>query len=737
MSKKQLASTFLLTFLMLEPSAPLALGQAARQGAVTPQELRLVADGLYQRGRFNEARRVYLKIHPQFAKDPELNRNLGWCFSKGRRPDLLRAIHYWSLSWNVEENEALRMEAARAYVRLGRWEDGAKLLRNLAERHAYHPQHWKQLAELAMAAKRNQQAIVWYQSYLERRPGDVQARLQRARVLSWEKKFNDALTEYNIVLQTNPRNISARVGIAMVLSWQGQLAESLKSFNAILAAHPRNREALTGKAFVLLWTGGHEDAKPIFQTLARRFRRDQEVRGALKKIARLEAAEAEGAAPPRVPTDPVVALQIQEAFSQGDGARAVSLLQEALKLSPDNLQLQRRLAQAYLLADQFDAAISLLQDLRSKQPDNTEVLRELASAQSRAGKLSEAANTLHAYVQKNPEDRAARLQLARTLSWSRRFEEATATYQEILSEDPDNLESLIGLARIKSWQGWFTAALKQFEAILRKHPQQRDALIGKGQALYWSGKTEEAFQFLGQLQEKLPEDSEVASVLESFRDAERKRATERAAVPPDVDTLIRSYQDILNRNPRDFEGLRMMGELYGRKNNFKEAVVYYRRAHQERPQDRQVQHTLARFLSWDRQNNEAVQLYRDLVRKDPDLTYQLELAKVLSWDGRHNESEAVYERVLELQPEQIEARLGMARVQSRKRNFDQSLHNYQLVLERQPIPTTCISCLTPVPSTSALLRGFAVMSGVLSSNQRFPSTASLRDANWCLDPARG
>jgi len=689
MKKTRWVIVSLLAWWLVGAMAPSAIGQTAPQSTGTdPQQLRRIADQLYSRGRFDEARDVYLQIHSQFARDAELNRNLGWCFYRGRRPDPPRAIHYWQLSWQVEENELLRLEAARAYVRIGRWEDGVRLLQDLAERHPQHPEHWRELATLAESQRKFPQAIAWHQSFLERRPGDIPGRLQLARLLSWEKKYTEAITEYNIVLQTNPQNIPAQVGTAQVLSWQGRFHESLKLHESVLERQPTNREAQTGRAFVLLWMGRPQEAKPIFELLAKRHPADQDVRGALKEIARLEGAGVAPAAVAQAPpaTDPLGRLRVQaeEALQQNDGVRAVSLFRQAVQLAPGDLSLQRRLAQAYLVAGQFDAAITLVRELSSKNPEVTDLLRELAQAQSRAGKLSEGADTLRAYVQRKPEDTAARVELGRWLSWSRRFEESAAAYQGVLRGDPENVEALVGLGQVNAWQGRFTAALKLFDAVLGKQPEQREALIGKSQALYWSGRTEEAFKLLELVQEKLPQDREVASLLESFRAAERQRVAERAAVPPDVDTLIRSYQDILSRNPRDFEALRMLGELFGRKNNFKEAVVYYRRAHQERPQERQIQLTLARMLSWNREYNESVQLYRDLMRKDPAPNYMLELARVLSWAGRHSESVEVFERVLELQPNLIEARLGIARVQSWGRSYDQSLQNYRLILEQDP-----------------------------------------------------
>ena len=348
------------------------------------------------------------------------------------------------------------------------------------------------------------------------------------------------------------------------------------------------------------------------------------------------------------------------------------------------MALQRQLAQAHLLAGRLEAALDLLQELASQNPDDPSLLRDLSNAQTQAGKLSEAADSLRTYLQRRPEDRPARIEMARLLSWTRRFEEATAAYLEVLREEPENPQVLLGLGQVNIWQGKSAEALPQFEAVLRQNPEQREALIGKGQALFGGGRTEEAVQLLEQLQQKFPQDREVAAVLDGFRESERQRMAQKEVGVPDVDALIQSNQEVLRQNPNDFEALRALGELYARKNSYTEALENYKKAYELRPQDQQLQLTLARTLSWNKQFEESVEHYRELVRQDPSPSNLLELARVLSWANRYQASVEVYQQLLQFQPDNQEAHLGMARVLSWSRNYDESLQNYRTVLEQKP-----------------------------------------------------
>ncbi len=690
-------------FLVIGLSVSSLWGQQTRQSGLSLPELRQLADRLYAQERFDDARDAYLQIQPQSPNDPQLNRNLGWSFYRARRPNPLQAIHYWSLSWQVEENETLRAEAARAYLRLNRFDEGTRLLLDLARSHPQHPQHWRELASLAEAAMRYPEAITWYRAYLERQAGDVPARLALARLLGWSMEHIEAVSEYMVVLSTDPSNLTARLGVAQVLAWQGSFEESVRRYDEILQEQPGSLDAQSGKAFALLWAGRFPEAKPLFAALARRRPADTEVRTALNEIARLEAVAATAAAapapavavaaPPPPPPDPLATLRtrIDDAFREGNSAAAVSLLQQALQLAPGNFEFRRRLAQAHLLGDGMDTAINLLQDLRTNYPNNPEVLRDLVAAQVRAGKHSEAADSLAAYLRNQPGDPAARVEMARYLSWSQRFDEASRAYQEVLGADPANVESLVGLAQVNLWQGRYPAALGQFDAVLSRQPDQREALIGKSQALFWTGRKDEAYQLIGEIQQRYPQDRDIVAVLDGFRETERQEAAQAAAqqvaaaaVPPDVDTLIRSYQEVVNNNPREVEALRMLGELHARKSDFTQAAAFYRRVRAERPQDLELELTLARTLSWSREFDESLAVYRDVLRQDQSPATKLEMARVLSWAGEYAESVSMYQQVLLADPMQAEATLGLARVLSWSRNYDESLQTYRQVIEQEP-----------------------------------------------------
>ncbi len=179
-------------------------------------ELRAEADGLYEQGRYDEARPLYLRARSRFPEDAELLEKLGWCFYKGQHPDLARATQYWLISLQFQKSETLQVELAHVYVQRNRWNDAVKTMLQLTREHAEHAQHWRELAQMAAQNGKDQEAIKWYQAYLDRRAGDTEARLEMADALFRSKQYLEALNAYNMVLQTDPRNEAARSGVVRV-----------------------------------------------------------------------------------------------------------------------------------------------------------------------------------------------------------------------------------------------------------------------------------------------------------------------------------------------------------------------------------------------------------------------------------------------------------------------------------------------------------------------------------------
>ena len=182
----------------------MAAGTAAAQSKLvgTLEELRARADQFFKEERYDEARDAYLQIQAPFATDALLNRNLGTAYMRASKPNVQEGIRFWTISWQIDGSEDLRIEAANLYLRSAQWRQGTRFLTDLATEHPQHPEHWLAAARAAEQVRQYGPAVTWYGRYLARQPTDLATRLTRARLLGWEKRYDEAMQEYAVVLKS-------------------------------------------------------------------------------------------------------------------------------------------------------------------------------------------------------------------------------------------------------------------------------------------------------------------------------------------------------------------------------------------------------------------------------------------------------------------------------------------------------------------------------------------------------
>jgi YaiO family outer membrane protein len=151
-------------------------------------------------------------------------------------------------------------------------------------------------------------AAAAYTRVLEARPGDLEARVERGRVLGWLGRYAEALADFERVLAVTPRDVDARVGKARLLAYQKRYAEAEAELGRTLAEDQSAVEAHLALGDVLGWQ--------------QRF---------------AEAARAYAAARTLAPRDPQPVLGLARLrYWQEDLPGAAALYREALALDPGN-----------------------------------------------------------------------------------------------------------------------------------------------------------------------------------------------------------------------------------------------------------------------------------------------------------------------------------------------------------------------------------------------------------------
>jgi predicted Zn-dependent protease len=278
-------------------------------------------------------------------------------------------------------------------------------------------------------------------------------------------------------------------------------------------------------------------------------------------------------------------------------------LEEAIAAHPNQAEANRRLGQFYVAHDQPSRAIPLLR--RAVQIDGTDYAasRDLAIAFMQGGQFDEARKLLTALAERHNEAEVHQL-LARADEGSGIFPQAAQEYRTANKEQPSE-ESLFGVGYELVLSGSVADALTVFEAGERNYPRSILLKVGAGTAQFLLSHPADAVRSFLEVTDLDPADPRPYAFLAaasgiSRDEAERvrnsfKRYLNRA---PDSAAANYFYALVLSRDNADTDASReetllkraiqldpgmakahlLLADIYGRRNDYADAVPEYESA---------------------------------------------------------------------------------------------------------------------------------------------------------------
>jgi tetratricopeptide (TPR) repeat protein len=560
---------------------------------------------------------------------------------------------------------------ARSLSNSKRYDEAARLFRQLAESPDAPAVAWQLAAEAHAGAGQMDEAEAAYDAYLQRNPGDLAARTDLGELYIEKKAYPKAVEQFRLVLSTNPNYGAALKGMGLAAARQDNLAEALEYYDRVLRSDRRDGEAMTGKAFVLFWMDRLQESKELFLQVQRRYPRNSEVARALQRIERrlneeaLAEAERTGdvaeierqyrARLDQEPNDAEALKFMAGATSNSEECReSIEYGERGLILTPDDPELVLTLAESYALCERYDESYQHYQNYRRAQKQAAEKpLAELGWAMLRAD----------------------------------RQQEAVDIFENVLSLNPDNTRANLGLARVWAAEKRYDEALTRYDAVLAKNPDHYDALQAKGLILYWTGAHAEARAVFEQLAQRKPDDSTTQEVLASLDRREEAARWERMQPNPDAppDEFVAYYQKRLEAYPDDASAMRALAYNQGRLRNYDQAIHWYEKSLEIEPDHRSTRVDMARIHAFARRYDESIRLYRELLDETPEDVNLLEsLARVYTWNDQDKEALDMYQRLLVFQPRQVDYWLAVIRLKMNMGDYQGARQNIRTVLDIDP-----------------------------------------------------
>ncbi len=286
-------------------------------------------------------------------------------------------------------------------------------------------------------------------------------------------------------------------------------------------------------------------------------------------------------------------------------------------------------------------------------------------------------------VQPRPAERTIRelRDEAVVLESQKKLDDALSRYRTIMDRRPDDDEIRGQAARLLSWQGKLDEAIVLYRDILTRHPVDLDTRVALARVLSWHKQFAESEQLYRGVMDESPSNLDAA---QGLADALLWSQRPVEALP---------LYEVVYRETRDPD----LGQRI-------EAVKSEIQAAAKATLGEHI--VKAREQAWANRYDEAIQQYQAVLRQDPqNLDAKQGLADTLSWSRRTNEALPLYEevyrdtqdpevaqRIAALKSEQAaavsRATLGEQVVKARQKawgeRYDEAILEYRAVLSQDP-----------------------------------------------------
>ncbi|MCT2399673.1 tetratricopeptide repeat-containing sulfotransferase family protein [Novosphingobium mangrovi (ex Huang et al. 2023)] len=182
------------------------------------------------------------------------------------------------------------------------------------------------------------------------------------------------------------------------------------------------------------------------------------------------------------PQDMTVRVNLAEAlFHVGRAAAALALCDDASARAEPNLRLARLGGHLAQEAEEFERAVRLYRIVLARFPDDWALLNNLGNALSAINEHAEAARVLEKALKLAPDAAPIRVNLGNALLEAERFEEGEKVLQDAAREDPADVEPVLALATFYRRAGADDRSFEMLAEAARRAPGDAGVLSDYGQ----------------------------------------------------------------------------------------------------------------------------------------------------------------------------------------------------------------------------------------------------------------
>ena len=468
--------------------------------------------------------------------------------------------------------------------------------------------------------------------------GGAQSRLashmRRGQEYYSQGNYAKAGLEFRNAMQIAPTDPNARVMAGHTAERLGQFTNAIGLYQSVVDSTPGNRDARASLSRLLILAGAAQRGFDTLKPAIKQHPDDVELL-TLQAAAKLSLNNEEGA--------------------QVDADRA-------LKLQPVYEDAVALRAGIYRRNGDLEDATALVGAAVRRAPSSTALREMLVSLYAAAHDDPKVEEQLHALIELNPKERRYRGELAVFYAGSDRLDESQRVLEETIKAFPDSDTSKVELVNFLATRRTEDQAEKVLRGFIERRPDDYDLRLHMGTLLERAGKHQQAIDTYTEVARRAGTDPKGLVALD--RTAAIEVAQQRYA---DAGKLI---GQVLGKNPRDSEALRLRGEIALERNDAVAAIADFRAVLRDQPRAVGVQRLLARAHLANGEPGLAESALRAAQEVAPtDVFVRIELAQLLLQTQHADQAVALLEDTARNVPKDPQVRESLIRAYLAKRDF--------------------------------------------------------------------
>ena len=502
------------------------------------------------------------------------------------------------------------------------------------------------LGNLLIAARQFEKAEEQARLVLLREPDNVDAHTLLARVYAKQNNIQASINEMKTVLQLAPGRSGTYLTLAAVQVNAKQIAEAEENFKKAVQLDPKSVPALLALGDFYLQQRRWSDAEQQYRRAIELEPKNRPPRTALARLY----------------------------LAQGQKAQAEQVVVEAKKALPIDSENYRMLGDFYFNTGQFDKALSEYASLYQEHPKDLRVKKNYVQLLILGDRLDEAARLNDEILKANAKDVDALIYEGQILNRQQRANDAIPILQAALKTEPDNEVGHynLGIAFIQ------VGNMAQAESEWREAVRIRPTMIAAQQALAELALRKGDSELLDKSAEQL-----IAAEPDS-PNGYIFRATARVARKDLVGTEadLKKATEVAPQSPKGYAAL---GRLRASQNRFSEAERLYEQALERDPNYFDAMQGLVSIYMQQKQPVKALARLNAQIAKTPsNSAYYLLQGMVLIGTKDLEKAEAALQKAGELNKNNFDALLLLAKVQNLRGSVDQAVAGYERSIQINP-----------------------------------------------------